>query len=121
MHRRVRRSTISLGFSSRPDPRARDAGEGPGIGHHAGDGDPDPDGDYCSPVLNRLGLLLGAGHGGQRLLSQAVQQRVRDRLPEEVGLKDLGEHRLKDLLEPERVWQLAHPARRLRPLGTPRG
>ena len=64
---RVRRSRTSLGFSSRPDPRARDAG------------DVDPDPDYRSPVLNRLGLLLGAGRGGQILLFQAVQQLVRDR------------------------------------------
>jgi len=77
---------------------------------HAGAVDPDPDGDYRSPVLNRLGRLLGAGHGGQVLLSQAVQQLSRDRLPEGTGLKDLGEQRLKDLLEPERVWQLLHPA-----------
>ena len=77
---------------------------------HAGAVDPDPDGDYRSPVLNRLGRLLGAGHGGQVLLSQAVQQLARDRMPEGTELRDLGEHRLKDLLEPERVWQLAHPA-----------
>jgi len=77
---------------------------------HAGAVDPDPDGDYRSPVLNRLGRLLGAGHGGQILLSQAVAQLARDRLPEETTLRDLGEHRLKDLLEPERVWQLLHPA-----------
>jgi len=76
---------------------------------HAGAVDPDSDGDYRSPVLNRLGRLLGAGHGGQILLSQAVAQLARDRLPEETTLKDLGEHRLKDLLEPERVWQLVHP------------
>jgi len=79
---------------------------------HAGAVDPDPDGDYRSPVLNRLGRLLGAGHGGQVLLSQAAAQLARDRLPEEAALKDLGEHRLKDLLEPEHVWQLVHPALR---------
>ncbi|MBA2755516.1 MAG: adenylate/guanylate cyclase domain-containing protein, partial [Chloroflexia bacterium] len=77
---------------------------------HAGDVDPDPDGDYRSPVLNRLGRLMGAGHGCQTLLSQAVRQLARDRLPEGADLRDLGEHRLKDLLEPERVWQLLHPA-----------
>jgi class 3 adenylate cyclase len=71
---------------------------------------PDSDGDYRSPVLNRLGRLLGAGYGGQILLTQAAAQLVRDQLPEETGLKDLGTHRLKDLLEPERIWQVVHPA-----------
>jgi len=76
---------------------------------HAGDVEPDPDGDYRSPVLNRLGRLLGVGHGGQVLLSQAVTQLARDRLPEGAGLLDLGEHRLKDLLEPECISQLLQP------------
>jgi len=77
---------------------------------HAGDVDPGPDGDYRSPVLNRLGRLLAAGHGGQIILSQAVAQLARDQLPEEEGLTALGTHRLKDLLEPERIFQLLHPA-----------
>ena len=32
---------------------------------HTGAVDPDPDGDYRSPVLNRLGRLLGAGMAGK--------------------------------------------------------
>ncbi len=76
---------------------------------HAGAVDPEPDGDYRSPVLNRLGRLLGAGHGGQVLLSQATFELARDHLPPGVGLKDLGEHRLKDLFRPEHAWQLVHP------------
>jgi len=76
---------------------------------HTGAVDPDPDGDYRSPVLNRLGRLLGAGHGGQVLLSDAVQALVRDRLPTGASLRDLGAHQLKDLLQPERIHQLVHP------------
>ncbi len=76
---------------------------------HAGDVDPDPDGDYRSPVLNRLGRLLAAGYGGQVLLSHAVRGLSNERLPEDAGLLDLGEHRLKDLLEPEHLYQLIHP------------
>jgi len=76
---------------------------------HVGAVDPDLDGDYRSPVLNRLGRLLGAGHGGQVLLSQAVMELVRGQLPVGAGVVDLGAHRLKDLLEPERIWQLMHP------------
>lgn len=73
---------------------------------HTGAVDPDPDGDYRSPVLNRLGRLLGAGHGGQVLLSTVTAELVRDHLPAKASIKDLGDQRLKDLYRPERVYQL---------------
>jgi predicted ATPase/class 3 adenylate cyclase len=63
-------------------------------------------GDYYGPSLNRVARLLSAGHGGQVLLSLATQELVRDGLPEETGLRDLGERRLKDLSRPERVFQI---------------
>ena len=63
-------------------------------------------GDYFGPSLNRVARLLSAGHGGQVLMSLATQELVRDELPEEVGLRDLGERRLKDLSRPERIFQL---------------
>jgi predicted ATPase/class 3 adenylate cyclase len=64
------------------------------------------DGDYYGPALNRAARLLSAGHGGQTLLSEAIAGLVRDDLPPSVSLRDLGEHRLKDLRRPERVHQL---------------
>ena len=67
------------------------------------------DGDYFGPTLNRAARLLGAGHGGQVLLSQATYELVRDAPPEGAALVDLGEHRLKDLARPERVFQLGGP------------
>jgi predicted ATPase/class 3 adenylate cyclase len=76
---------------------------------HAGEAEP-RDGDYLAAPLNRLSRLLAVGHGGQVLLTQTVQQLCRDALPEHVELRDLGEHRLRDLLEPERVYQLLHPS-----------
>jgi predicted ATPase/class 3 adenylate cyclase len=76
---------------------------------HVGEAEPDDRGDYLAPALNRLARLLAAGHGGQVLLSQAVQQLTRNALPAGASLRDLGEHRLRDLLEPERVFQLRHP------------
>ena len=76
---------------------------------HAGEAQPDQRGDYLSAPLNRLARLLAAGHGGQILLTQAVQQLSRGALPPDSELRDLGEHRLRDLLEPERVYQLLHP------------
>jgi predicted ATPase/class 3 adenylate cyclase len=76
---------------------------------HAGEAEPDQRGDYLSAQLNRLSRLLSTGHGGQILLSQTVQQLTRGALPAGAELRDLGEHRLRDLLEPERVFQLVHP------------
>ena len=50
--------------------------------------------------------VMSAGHGGQVLLSGATRELVRDSLPEHAELVDLGERRLKDLLRPERLYQL---------------
>jgi predicted ATPase/class 3 adenylate cyclase len=75
---------------------------------HAGDAQPH-DSDYLAAPLNRLSRLLSAAHGGQILLTQSVQQLARGALPETSRLRDLGEHRLRDLLEPERIFQLLHP------------
>jgi len=50
--------------------------------------------------------MLSVGHGSQVLLSRATQELVRDDLPQDVALRDLGEHRLKDLTRPEHIFQL---------------
>jgi class 3 adenylate cyclase len=67
------------------------------------------DGDYFGPPVNRVARLLSAAHGGQVLLSAATHEMVRDQLPAGMSLADLGEHRLKDLFRPERVFQLVSP------------
>jgi predicted ATPase/class 3 adenylate cyclase/DNA-binding CsgD family transcriptional regulator len=67
------------------------------------------DGLYLVPGLNRLARLLEAGHGGQVLLFQSVRDLAVDDLPAGATLRDLGRHRLRDLLEPERVYQVLHP------------
>jgi class 3 adenylate cyclase len=67
------------------------------------------EGDYFGPPLNRITRLLAAGHGGQILLSLAARELIRDHLPIQANLLDLGEHRLKDLFRPERVYQLNVP------------
>ena len=64
------------------------------------------EGDYFGPPLNRVARLLSAGHGGQILMSLAVCELVRDQLPAGVTVRNLGEHRLKDLVRPERIFQL---------------
>jgi predicted ATPase/class 3 adenylate cyclase len=66
------------------------------------------DGDYLGPALNRVARLLAAAHGGQILLSRATHELVREHLPEDASLRDLGTHRLKDLQQPEHVFQLQH-------------
>src|SRR6188474_2146387 len=65
------------------------------------------DGDYYGPPLNRAARLTSTGHGGQILVSQATYELVRDGPPDGITFVDLGEHRLKDLIRPERVFQLA--------------
>jgi predicted ATPase/class 3 adenylate cyclase/Tfp pilus assembly protein PilF len=67
------------------------------------------DGDYFGPPVNRVARLLSAAHGGQVLLSLPTYEMVRDQLPAGINLVELGEHRLKDLFRPERVFQLVSP------------
>jgi predicted ATPase/class 3 adenylate cyclase/Tfp pilus assembly protein PilF len=67
------------------------------------------DGDYFGPPVNRVARLLSAAHGGQVLLSLPTHEMVRDQLPAGMNLAELGEHRLKDLFRPERVFQLVSP------------
>jgi len=67
------------------------------------------DADYVGASLNRISRLLAAAHGGQTLLSLATQQLVRDSLPPDVTLRDIGEYYLKDLIRPERVYQVIAP------------
>ncbi len=67
------------------------------------------DGDYFGAPLNRVARILGAGHGGQVLVSTATQELVRDQLPPSAALRSLGEHRLKDLIRPEHIFQLLAP------------
>jgi predicted ATPase/class 3 adenylate cyclase len=64
------------------------------------------DADYFGPALNRVARLLSAGHGGQILVSLSCAEMLRDQLPPEVHLRDLGEHHLKDLAHPERIFQV---------------
>jgi predicted ATPase/class 3 adenylate cyclase len=67
-------------------------------------------GDYFGPTVNRVARLLSVGHGEQVLLSSALEAIVRDRLPPGANLRDLGSHRLKDLQQPEHIFQLVHPS-----------
>jgi predicted ATPase len=59
------------------------------------------DGDYFGPPVNRTARLMAAGHGGQVLISAVTAELVPGLM-----LRNLGEHRLRDLGSPMLVWQL---------------
>src|SRR5262249_14659064 len=61
---------------------------------------------YVGLDVPRAARICAAGHGGQVLLSQPTRELVEHELPEGVGVRDLGEHRLKDLTGPQRLSQL---------------
>jgi len=75
---------------------------------HTGTAD-ERDRDYFGPAVNRVARLLGIAHGGQVLLSGVTSDLVQGSLPSQASLRDLGEHRLKDLSRPEYVYQLLGP------------
>jgi predicted ATPase/class 3 adenylate cyclase len=56
--------------------------------------------------VHRAARLAGVAHGGQILVSETAAALVRDWLPPDAALTDLGVHRLKDLGRPERIFQL---------------
>jgi predicted ATPase/class 3 adenylate cyclase len=78
------------------------------IAIHTGTAD-EREGDYFGQTLNRVARLLSIGHGGQILLSGAMAKLAGEKLPTGCTLRDLGEHRLKDLTAPEQVFQLVVP------------
>ena len=65
--------------------------------------------DYYGQALNRAARMMSAGHGGQILLSSITAELAREHLPENVSLLNLGEHRLKDLIQSENIFQLLAP------------
>jgi predicted ATPase/class 3 adenylate cyclase len=64
---------------------------------------------YFGAPLYRCARLMAIGYGGQTLLSSVTADAVRERLPDNVSLRPMGVHRLKDLAELEEVFQLDHP------------
>jgi class 3 adenylate cyclase len=66
------------------------------------------DGDYFGSAVNRAARLEAVAHGGQIVCSQATADLVRDSLPASVELVDLGDHTLRDLARPERVFQVGN-------------
>lgn len=61
---------------------------------------------YVGMDVHRAARLAAAAHGGQVLLTQATRDSVGGALPRGVSLRDLGAARLKDLKQPEHVYQV---------------
>ncbi len=66
------------------------------------------DRDYYGGVPNRCARIRSIAHGEQTILSKSTRDAVGNSLPRGVALLDLGAHRLKDLSDPEHVFQLVH-------------
>jgi YVTN family beta-propeller protein len=64
---------------------------------------------YVGLGVHRAARICAAGHGGQILVSQTTRELLRDDPLPDVSLLDLEEHQLKDLDEPERLYQLVAP------------
>ncbi len=75
------------------------------MGVHTGDGTLAA-GTYVGAAVNRAARIAAVAHGGQVVLSSVTRQLTEATLPDGTRLRDLGEHRLKDLAEPERIAQL---------------
>jgi DNA-binding SARP family transcriptional activator len=134
-HRRILRETLALHGGEEVDtqgdaffyvfPRARAAAEAAAEAQRALSGHTWPEGGhvrvrmglhtgeparseegYHGLGVHRAARIMAAGHGGQVLLSQATASVLFDEELEGIGVRDLGEHRLKDIERPERIHQL---------------
>src|SRR5712691_6962622 len=75
------------------------------MGLHTGEGNPRGN-DYVGIDVNRAARIAAAAHGGQVIFSDATRGLVERALPEGTSLRDLGEHRLKDIDRPEHLHDL---------------
>jgi predicted ATPase/class 3 adenylate cyclase len=120
----AQRALASSGWPEGAEVRVR-------MGVHSGEADVRMD-EYVGLDVHRAARICAVGHGGQVLISSSTRELVAGALPADVALRDLGEHRLKDLDGPERLYQLVAPglpaafpslrtmpARRDRPGGLP--
>lgn len=75
---------------------------------HTGEAQVRDGSNYVGLAIIRTARLRSIAVGEQVLVSSASRDLALDQLGDAVVLRDLGEHRLKDLARPERVYQLAH-------------
>ena len=94
----AQRELAALGWSNAASVRIR-IGLHTGLARLGGD-------NYVGLDVNRAARIAAAGHGGQILLSEATRALVAESIPGDTHLRDLGQHRLKGLDQPMRIWQL---------------
>ena len=75
------------------------------MGIHTGEGRLSGN-DYVGMDVHRAARIAAAAHGGQVIISAATEALVEHQLPDGVRVRDLGEHRLKDIVNPERLYDL---------------
>jgi predicted ATPase/class 3 adenylate cyclase len=75
------------------------------IGLHTGEA-PLMGDEYVGLDVHHAARIAGAAYGGQILVSEATQGLVGGSLPPQLTLRDLGHHRLRDLAQAERLFQL---------------
>jgi predicted ATPase/class 3 adenylate cyclase len=75
------------------------------MGMHTGEGSLVGD-NYGGIDVHRAARISSVGHGGQIVLSETTRTLVEPTLPDDVRIKDLGEHALKDLDRREHLYQL---------------
>jgi class 3 adenylate cyclase len=78
------------------------------IGLHTGEPTLGDEGYFGLDVV-RGARIAAAAHGGQILVSETTRALLPRDLPDGARLIDLGEHALKDIDHPERLFQLAAP------------
>ncbi len=74
------------------------------MGVHSGEAS-DTSAGLVGLEVHRAARIAAVAHGGQILLSATAAALVRDWLPADAFLRDLGLHRLKDLGRPEQIFQ----------------
>jgi len=75
------------------------------MGIHSGTAQ-ERDDDYFGRTVNRVARFSSIAHGGQVLVSGSTAALLRHTELDGITLRDLGEHRLKDLAEPEHTYQV---------------
>jgi predicted ATPase/class 3 adenylate cyclase len=78
------------------------------IGLHTGEGIV-AGANYVGLDVHRAARIMSAAHGAQVLVSGTTRELVHGTMPDGVDLVDIGEHRLRDLPEAERLFMVAAP------------